>query len=129
MGPSWQRSAARPAHGFHRRIMMMKTVLIPAIAGTLLITVVAGPAQEASKPNQITISYELPKNPKHQRIYKRMQERRSLERLQEFLSPFRLPRTLKIELAGCDGEADAKYFDDVVTICYEYLDELWRNMP
>jgi hypothetical protein len=108
---------------------MMKAALIPAIAGTLLITVAAVPAQEASKPNQINISYEVPKNPKHQRIYKRMQERRSLENLQEFLSPFRLPRTLKIELAGCDGEADAKYFDDVITICYEYLDELWRNMP
>src|SRR5688572_4691373 len=87
---------------------MMKAALIPAIAGTLLITVAAVPAQEASKPNQINISYEVPKNPKHQRIYKRMQERRSLENLQEFLRPFRLPRTLKIELAGCDGEADAK---------------------
>ena len=107
----------------------MKAVLISAIAGTLLITVAAVPAQEASKPNQVSISYELPKNPKHQRIYKRMKEHRSLENLQEFLSPFRLPRPLKIELAGCDGEADAKYFDNVITICYEYLDELWRNMP
>ncbi len=107
----------------------MKAVLIPAIAGTLLITVAAVPAEEASKPSQVSISYEIPKNPKHQRIYKRMQERRSLENLQEFLSPFRLPRPLKIELAGCDGEADARYFDNVITICYEYLDELWRNMP
>jgi hypothetical protein len=58
-----------------------------------------------------------------------MQERRSLENLQEFLSPFKLPRTLKIELAGCEGDADARYFDDVITICYEYIDELWRSMP
>jgi Putative metallopeptidase len=108
---------------------MMKAALIPAIAGTLLSTVAAVPAQEASKPNQISISYELPKNSKHQRIYNRMKERRSLENLQEFLSPFKLPRTLKIELAGCDGEADARYFEDVITVCYEYLDELWRNMP
>jgi hypothetical protein len=52
-----------------------------------------------------------------------------LERLQEFLSPFRLPRTLKVSLAGCDGEADAFYGDDAITICYEYIDDLWKNMP
>ena len=31
--------------------------------------------------------------------------------------------------AGCDGEADAFYGDDEITICYEYVDELWKNMP
>jgi hypothetical protein len=71
----------------------------------------------------------LPKNPAHQQIYERLKERRTLEKLQEFLSPFRLPRTLKISLAGCDGEADAYYEDDAITICYEYVDDLWKNMP
>ena len=32
-------------------------------------------------------------------------------------------------MAGCDGEADAFYGDDAITICYEYIDELWKNMP
>ena len=27
------------------------------------------------------------------------------------------------------GEADAHYGDDSITICYEYLDELWTHMP
>ena len=58
-----------------------------------------------------------------------MKERRALEQLQEFVSPFRLPRTLEVSLAGCDGEADAFYGDDAITICYEYIDELWKNMP
>jgi hypothetical protein len=49
--------------------------------------------------------------------------------LQKLLSPFRLPRTLKVSLAGCDGEADAFYGDDAITICYEYISELWKNMP
>jgi Putative metallopeptidase len=36
---------------------------------------------------------------------------------------------LAIKLAGCDGEADAFYDENVITICYEYVDELWHNMP
>jgi len=95
----------------------------------VLVIVTAPTAFAASKPNRVTISYEPPKNPAHQRIYEGLKERRPLEKLQEFLAPFRLPRTLKISLAGCDGEADAFYADDVITICYEYIDELWKNMP
>jgi hypothetical protein len=63
---------------------MMKAALFAAIAGTLLSNVAAVPALEASKPNQISISYVVPKNPKHQRIYQRMQERRSLENFRNF---------------------------------------------
>jgi hypothetical protein len=79
--------------------------------------------------NRIKYSYEPPKNPEHQLIYDLFKERRVLERLQEFFSPYRLPRELEIELTGCDGEADAFYGDDVITICYEYLEDLWNNMP
>jgi hypothetical protein len=41
---------------------------------------------------QILVEYELPKNPAHQPIYERMKQQRGLERIQELLSPFRLPR-------------------------------------
>ena len=34
-----------------------------------------------------------------------------------------------MSLAECDGEADAFYGDDAITICYEYISELWKNMP
>ena len=107
----------------------MKTALALAVAGAVLVTATATSAFAASKTNRVSVSYGLPKNPAHQRIYERLKERRSLEKLQEFLSPFRLPRTLKISLAGCDGEADAFYGEDAITICYEYIDELWKNMP
>ena len=39
------------------------------------------------------------------------------------------PKELRISLAGCDGEADAFYEDASITICYEYINELWENMP
>ena len=48
--------------------------------------------------------------------------------MQIIFSPFRLPRTLQISLAGCDGEADAFYEDDAITICYELVDDWWKNM-
>jgi hypothetical protein len=110
---------------------MMKTALALAVAGILLVTatVMTMPAFAASKTNRVSISYVLPKNPAHQRIYKRLKEHRVLEKLQKLLSPFRLPRTLKVLLTGCDGEADAFYGDDAITICYEYLDGLWEDMP
>ena len=34
-----------------------------------------------------------------------------------------------MELAGCDGDPNAAYGDDVITICYEYIEELWKNAP
>lgn len=34
-----------------------------------------------------------------------------------------------MSLKGCDGEADAWYEDAAITICYEYISELWKNMP
>ncbi len=107
----------------------MKTALALAAAGVVLVTATATTAFAAAKANRVSVSYVPPKNPAHQRIYERLKERRVLEKLQEFVSPFRLPRTLKVSLAGCDGEADAFYGDDAITICYEYIDELWKKMP
>ena len=107
----------------------MKTALALAIAGMALVTATATTAFAVSKSNRITVTYVLPNDPAHQLIYERLKEHRALERLQRLLSPFRLPRTLKVSLAGCDGEADAFYGDDAITICYEYIHELWKNMP
>ena len=107
----------------------MKTALALAVAGMVLVTATATTAFAASKSNRVSVTYVLPKDPAHQLIYERLKEHRALERLQKFLSPFRLPRTLKVSLAGCDGEADAFYGDDAITICYEYINELWKNMP
>jgi hypothetical protein len=107
----------------------MKTALALAVVGTIVVAATATTALAASRANRVSVSYVPPKNPAHQRIYERLKERKVLETLQRLLSPFRLPRTLKISLAGCDGEADAFYGDAAITICYEYIDDLWKNMP
>lgn len=95
----------------------MACVLVPAtVADT-------APAQT----NSIEIAYIPPKNAQHQPIYQLMKDRRVLERMQQLLSPFRLPRTLTLKVEGCDGEIDAWYADDAVTVCYEYLHYLWQS--
>jgi len=106
---------------------MRKTAF--AVASMLLVTTLAMTASADSKSNRISISYVPPKDPELRQIYEDLKERRPLETLQEFLSPFRLPRTLKITLAGCDGEDDAFYGDDAITICHEYVETLWINAP
>jgi len=122
----------------------MKNHLAFIISGLALISVLAIAAcsdEESSqnsatyvvppaKSNRITVTYELPENQEYMHIYSLLKENRhSLEKLQELLSPIRLPWTLELLLAECDGEADAMYWDGTITICYEYIDELWDAMP
>ncbi len=108
---------------------MMKNSLALAGKGMILITALAMTACATVKTNQVSINYVPPKNPAHQQVYELLKERQSLEKLQEFLSPFRLQWTLNISLTECDGEADAMYSDDTITICYEYIEELRKYMP
>jgi hypothetical protein len=58
-----------------------------------------------------------------------MQKRRVLEKLQEIFSPFRLPTDLTIETTGCKGQSNAWYWNSVLTLCYEYLEEMRQNVP
>ena len=107
----------------------MKNILVLVVSGMILVSAFSTTAFAASKPNRVSVHYVLPKNPVHQKIYVDLKRRGAFEKLQEFLSPIRLPEKLRISLAECDGEADAFYEDAAITICYEYINELWENMP
>jgi hypothetical protein len=107
----------------------MKTALAAAIACVLLAPQLIADAEAAGKPNSIVIKYVAPKNPAHQAIYDRLREVRFLEKVQEFLAPFKLPRKLLFKTEGCDGDPNAVYDDDEITICYEYVEELLSFVP
>src|SRR5262249_17742051 len=70
-------------------------------------------------------------------LYQRLMERRTLEKLQELFSPFRLPVELKLRTVGCDGVSNAWYQKPApgssslpsVNVCYEYLAEIQQSMP
>lgn len=104
-------------------LILLCAALKPALAsGTT-------PKSSGLRANRIQFSYVPPKNPDHQAIYAEMKKREVLERFKEFLSPLRLPRPLRLKIAGCNGDANAFYDDDVVTVCYEYIDEIVRSAP
>ena len=103
-------------------------VLFVAICLSLLfIPVKLAIADAQSK--RIAIEYEPPKNPAHQPLYEMLKEHRVLEKMQEIFSPFQLPIELTFKTVGCDGVSNAWYSRPNVTICYEYLAEIQRDMP
>jgi hypothetical protein len=76
------------------------------------------------QPNQIKIVYEEPKKTDYRPIYLRLQQRKVLETLQQFLSPLKLPRQLTVKTGEC-GDLYAPYNSGgPVVICYEFVDLL-----
>jgi len=103
-------------------------ILVAAVAGWAAPAAAAPPALHR---DQFRVLYEEPKNPAHQALYEELKAARTLERFREFLSFFRLPRLLTLKLAGCDGEDNAWYEPEelTITVCYEYLAEARRIAP
>ena len=108
----------------------MRAVLMLVITWTVLASEIVTTAQAAAgRANRVTVSYVPPKNAAHQPIYEQLKEVSFLEKLQQFLAPFRLPRALLVKVEGCDGDANAFYENDVITVCYEYIEDLRKTMP
>ena len=107
----------------------MKIVVSSLLAAALLVCLSAMAAFADAQTNRVNVSLTPPKDAEHQYIYEELQKRDVAGRLQKFLSPFRLPRTLNYTVAECAGEADASYDEDNITMCYEYIDDMFDNMP
>ncbi|MEZ5785475.1 MAG: DUF4344 domain-containing metallopeptidase [Xanthobacteraceae bacterium] len=97
----------------------------------LLLLVLQGEAQDAAGGKPIPIEYVAPTNPAHQPIYETLKSNRILERFQEFFRVFPMSKPFGFKLAGCDGEANAWYEPDdrMITVCYEYIEEVRKNAP
>lgn len=83
------------------------------------------------KPNQIRISYKEPTDPAHREIADLLKKKQVLEKFRDLLSVIRLPRPLKLELRGCDGELNAWYDPDeyTVTVCYDLIQKNRDDRP
>ena len=104
-----------------------KIYIVDALAGPR-----AGAAMEPQR-GQILIAYETPKNPEHQKVYRRIKELGVLEMLKQLLDPVRLPADIEISVAGCDGVANA-FFDRkgtrrTIRMCYEFLQGIMQEVP
>jgi len=104
------------------------------VAAITLATATAAAAETATLPSsthQIAIAYEKPKNAAHEHLHDFLVQARVLEQVQEILSPFRLPKRVPISIESCDGESDARYVysEARIKVCYEYIDEIWKDLP
>jgi Putative metallopeptidase len=81
--------------------------------------------------DRFRVLYEIPKEPAQQALYEELKSQRALEKFREFLSFIRLPRILTLKLAGCNGEDNAWYEPDdlTITVCYEYVEEVKKRAP
>jgi hypothetical protein len=125
---AWVRGGRRlPSHVKENvmRAVLMLVITWMVLSPEIVTTTQAAPARA----NRVSVSYVPPKNPAHQPIYDQLKEVSFLEKLQQFLTPFRLPRALLVKVEGCDGDANAFYEKNVITICYEYIEQLRKTMP
>ena len=130
-GDAWLsevRSGLRAETRSDGAVRMSKT-LLSAIAVLALSAVHSAEAAagKIAKTNSIDIEYAEPQSAGHRQVFQLAKEHRTLEKIQTLLSPLRLPRRLLIKTQGCDGVSNAWYDGEGVTVCYEYLDELWKN--
>ena len=109
-----------------KRIITAALALATAVAVAASCQASAGPS---AKPNRIDISYVEPKSPNNQPVYRLIKERQGLEKLRDLLKPLRLPHRLLLQTRDCDGISNAWSDEESVTVCYEYLDEVWKNVP
>lgn len=111
----------------------MRTVRTPIAFCILVLFSSPASAQNATvpdlQPRRIDIQYVEPKNAKLRPVYEEIRKVRTLEKIQALLSPLKLPRRLLIKTEDCDGVSNAWYEDDAVTVCYEFLDDIWKNAP
>ena len=84
-------------------------------------------SSEEPRPNRIQFEYVPPKDPRHEHVYKHVKEELALEKVQQLFSPFRLPVDLTVRTIGCDGRSNAWYQRPGVSLCYEYLAQIWHS--
>jgi hypothetical protein len=87
------------------------------------------PVSAEAQTNRIKIEYFTPADPAFNPIKDMLRDHRALEKLQELLSPFRLPIELTLRTGDCGGVVNAWYNRPAISICYEYIAEILNGLP
>ena len=76
--------------------------------------------------DRFRVAYQPPEDPAYTAMYEELRAAQVLESFRSVLSFVRLPRTVRLVLVDCDGDANAYYDPDElsVSVCYEYVREL-----
>jgi hypothetical protein len=97
--------------------------LISAVAFALATTALEVSAQtwNSIPPNpKVSYHYDQP-GPEHSGIFEYLRARQVLEEYQRFLAPLRLPHSVRLVAAECDGGAFYSPPDRAIVICYDYV--------
>jgi hypothetical protein len=97
---------------------------IAAIIGFLVCDVAAA---QNSRTGRIDVLYVAPKSAELKPVYQYLKDAQALEKIRGILRPLRLPRQLTIKVQDCDGVSNAWYDGESVTVCYEFVDDIWKN--
>lgn len=108
---------------------MKARIAIVTAAALAAVALFADPAQARLRTNRIDVEYAPPKTAALQPVHELVKKAAVLEKIQRLLAPLRLPRRLLLKTEGCDGVSNAWYDGEAVTVCYEFLDDIWKNVP
>jgi hypothetical protein len=88
------------------------------------------PAAAELRNPKLIVDYIEPVSDKYQDIYERLKKRQVLEELVQFLSPLKLPFTLRLKTAEC-GEIIPDYepLELRVRLCYEWIEFAENRAP
>jgi len=105
----------------------MQTAIPTAIVAAIGLLACGAANAQSSRTGRVDILYVVPKSAELKPVYEYLKEERALEKIRGILSPLRLPHLLTIRAQDCDGVSNAWYDEGKVTICYEFVDDIWKN--
>jgi len=105
-----------------------------AILAAACITSMPAMAQSELRNDKIKFDYYEPRDPKLFPLYERLQRRRVLEELSQFLAPLRWPKTLRLIMKECPAgtrrpEIAYSSVERSISICYQFLAFLGSLQP
>jgi len=105
----------------------MQTAIPIAIVAAIGLLACDAVNAQSSRTGRVDILYVATKSAELKPVYEYLKEKRALEKIRGILSPLRLPHRLTIRAQDCDGVSNAWYDEGTVTICYEFVDDIWKN--
>jgi hypothetical protein len=107
----------------------MRSIILAGVALAVTLLILDAADAKTLRPRRIDIQYVTPKTEALKPVFELVKQARVLENVQQLLAPLRLPRRLLLKTEGCGGESNAWYDGEAVTVCYEFLDDIWKNVP
>ena len=105
----------------------MQTAILSALVAAISLSAWDAASAQSPRTGRVDILYTAPKSSELKPVYEYLKDSGALEKIRGILSPLRLPRRLMIKAQDCDGVSNAWYDDGSVTICYEFVDDIWKN--